>query len=156
MSKTEYKSKVGYNPPIELKYEKDIPIMEEFARNAANEVDNIVVEGCIKVGVNVDKYELVKALRYDRGQYEKGYADGVLSATQKWIDSSKRLPDKEGSYIVFETQSGEVRESLYHPEKWLKDRCWTDPWEGCTRFVVSHWMEMPEPPEEVKHEIDRR
>ena len=29
------------------------------------------------VGVNVDRHELEKALLYDRGQYQKGYADGV-------------------------------------------------------------------------------
>lgn len=154
MSETTYKSKVSYKPPIELKCEKDIPIMEEFARKAANDVDRFVVNGCVKVGVKVDRDELVKALQYDRGQYEKGYAEGVLSATPKWIDASKRLPDKEGSYIVFETQNGEVMEALYSPAEWRKDRRWTDAWEGCTRFVVSHWMEMPEPPQEVKHEVD--
>ena len=29
-----------------------------------------------KIGVNVDKEELEKALRYDRHQYSKGYKDG--------------------------------------------------------------------------------
>ena len=29
------------------------------------------------VGVHVNKHELEKALLYDRGQYKKGYADGV-------------------------------------------------------------------------------
>lgn len=30
-----------------------------------------------RVGINVNKEELLKALQYDRGQYEKGYQDGV-------------------------------------------------------------------------------
>ena len=125
-----------------------------MAHKMANDVDNLVVRGCVKVGVKVDKDELLKALRYDRGQYEKGFADGVSSAAPKWIDASKRLPDKEGSYIVFETESGEVRESLYYPQAWLKKGRWRDPWEGCSVFSVSHWMEMPEPPQEVKNEAD--
>lgn len=38
-------------------------------------------EGCLlecigRVGFNIDKEELRKALLYDRGQYEKGYSDG--------------------------------------------------------------------------------
>ena len=33
------------------------------------------------VGVNVDRHELEKALLYDRGQYHKGYADGVKEFT---------------------------------------------------------------------------
>ena len=28
------------------------------------------------VGINVDKEELLKALQYDRGQYEEGFRDG--------------------------------------------------------------------------------
>ena len=106
---------------------------------------------------NVERYGTIENLKMETRRYAKRQLTWFRKNKDiKWIDASKRLPDKEGSYIVFETQSGEVRESLYHPEKWLKDRCWTDPWEGCTRFIVSHWMEMPEPPEDVKHEIDRR
>lgn len=30
-----------------------------------------------KVGINVDRNELIKALQYDRNQYEKGYEDGI-------------------------------------------------------------------------------
>ena len=30
-----------------------------------------------KVGINVDRNELIKALQYDRNQYEKGYVDGM-------------------------------------------------------------------------------
>lgn len=29
-----------------------------------------------KVGIDVDRNELIKALQYDRNQYEKGYEDG--------------------------------------------------------------------------------
>ena len=30
-----------------------------------------------KVGINVDRNELIMALQYDRNQYEKGYEDGI-------------------------------------------------------------------------------
>lgn len=33
-------------------------------------------------GVDVDKEELVKALQYDRDQYDKGYQDGVKNFAQ--------------------------------------------------------------------------
>ena len=32
------------------------------------------------MGLDVDREELLKALKYDRGQYEKGYADGFLDS----------------------------------------------------------------------------
>lgn len=40
-------------------------------------------------GIDVDKEELIRALRYDRGQYEKGYADGKRDA----MDSIVRCVD---------------------------------------------------------------
>ena len=40
------------------------------------EDENMVMKAIRKVGVNVDKYELIKALQYDRNQYTKGYEDG--------------------------------------------------------------------------------
>ena len=148
---------MSYVSPIKIGYEAEPEEgwTDKIGKYLAGEVDNLVLESCVKVGCHVDKDELEKALRYDRGQYEKGFADGVLSATPKWIDASKRLPDKEGNYIVYETQNEEVCESLYYPQTRLKKDRWRDPWEGCSVFSVSHWMEMPEPPQEVKHEVDR-
>ena len=40
--------------------------------------DNAVFRAVQEVGIEVDKDELLKALQYDRGQYEKGYSDGRL------------------------------------------------------------------------------
>ena len=37
--------------------------------------ENEIFKAIQKVGVYVDKNELLKALQYDRGQYQKGYAD---------------------------------------------------------------------------------
>lgn len=55
---------MSYQSPIEL-------IMGQI---------NLALEGQIckavqNVGVSVDKEELLKALHYDRGQYQKGYRD---------------------------------------------------------------------------------
>lgn len=35
------------------------------------------------IGYSVDKEELIKALNYDRGQYEKGYNDGLKAGYEK-------------------------------------------------------------------------
>lgn len=40
------------------------------------QMENEVCSAVQKVGINVNKDELIKALAYDRCQYEKGYADG--------------------------------------------------------------------------------
>ena len=38
-------------------------------------MDGEIFKAVQNVGVNVDRDELIKALRYDRDQYKKGYAD---------------------------------------------------------------------------------
>lgn len=37
----------------------------------------------IKTVVDIDKEELIKALNYDRGQYNKGYADGYARGLEE-------------------------------------------------------------------------
>lgn len=41
-----------------------------------------------QIGIKVDKNELIKALKYDREQYEKGYADAKAEQRKgKWVYS---------------------------------------------------------------------
>ena len=59
-----------YKSPISVECEK-------IAREITEKQDGYIVSETIRLtGVKVDKDELIKALSYDRGQYEKGYADG--------------------------------------------------------------------------------
>lgn len=58
-----------YKDPIEKIY-------GELQTQMVQEDENMVMKAIRKVGVNVDKYELIKALQYDRNQYTKGYEDG--------------------------------------------------------------------------------
>ena len=59
-----------YKPPIEL-------VMEEVLKKMDENFENSVFKAIQKVGINVDKEELLKALIYDRGQYDKGYEDAM-------------------------------------------------------------------------------
>ena len=45
------------------------------------------------IGYDIDKEELIKALNYDREQYQKGYKDGRKD--NEWIPVSKRLPSRD-------------------------------------------------------------
>lgn len=67
-----------YKAPIEI-----CRTIEDIIQKVVEETDNQVYEAVFRVGVNVDKEELIKALRYDRGQYEKGYADGVRTFAER-------------------------------------------------------------------------
>ena len=59
-----------YKSPIEI-------IMKEVRQKMDEDFENAVFKAVRKVGINVDKEELLKALIYDRGQYDKGYEDAM-------------------------------------------------------------------------------
>ena len=46
--------------------------------------DDEIYSAVQNVGINVDREELLKALEYDRGQYEKGYEDGCKDAFESF------------------------------------------------------------------------
>ena len=73
---------MSYVSPIKIGYEAEPEEgwTDKIGKYLAGEVDNLVLQSCVKVGCHVDKDELEKALRYDRGQYEKGYEDGKRDA----------------------------------------------------------------------------
>lgn len=61
-------------------YESPISITERIAHEIENEKDNQIFKAIAQIVVDVDKDEIIKALKYDRGQYEKGYRDGLKAA----------------------------------------------------------------------------
>lgn len=71
-----------YESPIEL---ITTNMMTEIVKNQETEIMR-AVQG---VGVNIDKDELLKALSYDRQQYQKGYADGVKDVIEKLKERNK-------------------------------------------------------------------
>jgi hypothetical protein len=75
-----------YNSPIEM-------IIGNMQIQQEGEIFRAVQE----IGVNVDKDELLKALQYDRGQYEKGYDDGVEAGIR---DFAKFLIDKSENGVI--------------------------------------------------------
>ena len=58
-------------------YESPInAIITEMQVQTIKRVEEDIYRAVQDIHVNVDKEELVKALQYDRRQYEKGYSDG--------------------------------------------------------------------------------
>lgn len=82
MAEKVYGRYFDYKSPISLTMTEN-PInslIEKTASECAKQTDEMIYRAVLDVGVNVNKEELEKALRYDRGQYEKGYADGLKNA----------------------------------------------------------------------------
>ena len=83
-----------YQSPITL-FKTD-PMIETLK----NETDELVLRAVAHADVQVDRDELIKALQYDRGQYEKGFSDGVMyeqerlkSTIQNAIKALEELAD---------------------------------------------------------------
>lgn len=74
----------GYESPISL-------ITEQIASNVAQKVDAMIYEAVCRTGVVVNKDELIKALEYDRDQYEKGYRAGYNAAFNKLPCWARRM-----------------------------------------------------------------
>ena len=62
-----------YESPIRL-------LVSDIEHQIRDEQERCILEAVQRVGVSVDKEELIKSLQYDRRQYEKGYADGAKEA----------------------------------------------------------------------------
>ena len=67
-----------YKSPIDM-------LIADIQHQIAEQQDEEIYKAVVSVGINVDKDELLRALQYDRGQYEKGYADGKVDATAELV-----------------------------------------------------------------------
>ena len=145
---------MSYVSPIKIGYaaEPEEGWTDKIGKYIAGEVDNLVLESCVKVGCHVDKDELEKALRYDRDQYSKGYADGKRDAAPRWHRVEEELPS-EFQYVWAACK-------MNGRENWTIETVY-DPYLSCPwgynipvlesgKAVVYAWMDRsaPEPPKE--------
>ena len=67
-----------YKSPIEL-------LVTEIQHQIVKQQDEEIYKAVLNYVPNVDKEELIRALQYDRDQYEKGYADGKRDAMAELV-----------------------------------------------------------------------
>lgn len=75
-----------YTSPIETIMSNIIKTNEEQLE------DSMLLSIEREIGFKVDKEELIKALKYDRKQYEKGFEDGLKSVLDKITEEIEQLP----------------------------------------------------------------
>jgi hypothetical protein len=77
------------------KYFPPITVYKQMTTNIQQDIDKKIEEGIyeavLNLGVDVDKAELLKALKYDRDQYAKGY----LAGRQSYLNDTDRLHEDE-------------------------------------------------------------
>ena len=97
---------MSYESPIKL-------CVEEMAIEAAKDMDDFVLQAIDRVcaTVTVDRDEVLRALRYDRDQYDKGFADGKAAAMDELVRCA------ECRYY---------KQNRYSTKRDMRCQCWTD------------------------------
>ncbi len=130
----------GYESPIRI-------FMQETESEINHEIDREVYRRTVKIGVDINKHELMRALESDRMQYAEGYKQGYRAgfeaAQSEWISVDDRLPDDVIDVLVFIRNGSVSHTCIAHM---LKGRWWS---KGIPIENVTHWMGIPDPPKEA-------
>lgn len=125
---------MSYESPIEMFYNDT---MQNIAEQIREETDNkIVCEVKMQCGVNIDKDELIKALKYDRDQYNKGYQDAMIDSrrTSLWCHDY-------------------VRHKIYcHNCNWEVDYDWLPFCPNCGAYMKYNMLQVDKEYEKLKGE----
>ena len=84
-----------YEPPITMQIDEAIKQQRVEQENA------IAYKITETIGIDINREELIKALNYDRQQYEKGYADARAKYEMKWIKVEDGLPEDGERVLIF-------------------------------------------------------
>lgn len=90
-----------------MAYKSPIQVM---MTDLETQLEGEILTATRKVGVHVDRHELIQALKGDREQYQKGYRDGqtevvIVSRLYRWSDDY-------GGGLVIASSVEEAREKL--------------------------------------------
>lgn len=125
-----------YKSPIEI-----------FKEEMQYYFDNNIVEAVQRYDIQVDKDELLKALRYDRDQYEKGYADGLNACPWISVENDHKPRHLEDCFIAYVfgengmTFFGEARYYAFGGNGFVDRPHFRN--EGVDGMRVTHWMSVP-------------
>lgn len=80
----DYLSSTGYKSPVTT-------FVEHINTDLRSEELKAVMNATVRLGVEVDEGELLKALQYDRNQYEQGYRNGYDAGYRKSTDLAEEI-----------------------------------------------------------------
>lgn len=117
--------------------------------NKDKQIEGEIFRAVQDVGVTVERDELIKALKYDREQYEKGYRDGSLGYEfNKWVSVEDMLPDENGTYLVV-GKSNSVHTAHFYKEHTINGKTFS---AHFSNRYVRYWQPLPQPPAESEAE----
>ena len=99
-----------YKSPIEMVSQ----IINDFNREIVKIEEEVAMRAVCDVGISVNKDDLIRALQYDRNQYEAGVIDGLKLADEaimRFLHSNETAneQDKNGLFVASEIIDCELR-----------------------------------------------
>lgn len=99
-----------YKSPIEMVSQ----IINDINREIVKNEEEVVMRAVCDVGISVNKDELIRALQYDRNQYEAGVIDGLKLANEAIMrffhsDEIANGQIKKGLFVASEIIDCELR-----------------------------------------------
>lgn len=93
MNKEEAIRKMTIEP---IGYESPVQVFSNYVEDLVTQKENyIAMQVSEQMHVQVDREELVKALAYERDQYNEGYRNGFLEGYKKGIEQGKDIVIEE-------------------------------------------------------------
>lgn len=114
-----------------MSYESPIKMyIDKVTNNIIQEEEDHIISEIHKLGIVIDKEELMRALQYDRSQYELGFHDGSKNSIPiewiyKWIENipnNWRGYSEDWNYNI----DGEVKKVIYKNNTTILLPCITD------------------------------
>lgn len=104
---------MSYQSPITM-------YTERIIKDIVEKQDGYLVEEARKVGFDINKEELAKALKYDRDQYMRGYTDGRMYKPPVITnaDRIRAMTDEELANVL----KNPCGHGNYMPTEWCKAR----------------------------------
>ncbi len=126
---------------MDFNYESPITKIEQELAGQIVETEEgkLMYEVKKATGYSIEKEELIKALQYDRQQYEKGYNDGYNA--NKWISVKERLPEKNIEVLATTVYDLITIAERYSENDWFIAESYGN---ADTDEIVA-WMPLPEP-----------
>ena len=133
-----------------MSYESPIMfITEQMTTELQKQTENNLYNIIQKYNISVDREELIKALKYDREQYELGFKDGLREA-DKWIKVEDKMPNEGENVLIYCPKFlEEIIKAFYTKGDFYAEKedliIKPAPNGYCT-----HWQPLPKPPKEDK------
>jgi hypothetical protein len=138
-----------YESPVDL-------LMANIQTQIIEQQEEAIYKAVFDIGVNVTKDELLRALAYDRQQYEIGFAEGMAAAKPVWIPVTERLPESKEKVLVYGGRTEIWFNGTKQPMPSIHTGYLRGLGEGWFSWDhhdyicdVTHWMPLPEPPKEM-------